>query len=266
MERRSQTDDRRGGHPRMVESIKNVMVRSGASWVLWLLFALSVVSIAIMIERARVFWSRRDDVATLVRDLHRLLGAGDLDGALMRLERSQSTEATVALAGLSHWESGAEAAAEAMAAASGVERARFERRLLFLGTLGNNAPFIGLLGTVIGVVGAFDALGSGQGAAAAGQLAPERVMGTIAEALVATAVGLIVAIPAVAVFNHFQGLLTTTLANAETLGHVVLAHIRRTATLEPPTSNEKRPASSTEHPAHADGADGATSLSLQGGE
>jgi biopolymer transport protein ExbB len=53
-------------------------------------------------------------------------------------------------------------------------------------------------------------------------------MTTIAEALVATAVGLLVAIPAVAVFNYFQGLLSTALANAETLGHVLLSHMDST--------------------------------------
>jgi biopolymer transport protein ExbB len=113
-----------------------------------------------------------------------------------------------------------------MAAATGLQRARLERRLLFLGTVGNNAPFIGLLGTVIGVVGAFEALGeTSLAAASTTRVAPERVMSTIAEALVATAVGLMVAIPAVAVFNYFQGLLTAALNDAETLGHVVLAHL-----------------------------------------
>jgi biopolymer transport protein ExbB len=111
-----------------------------------------------------------------------------------------------------------------MSAAQGLQRARMQRRLLFLGTVGNNAPFVGLLGTVIGVLGAFDELGRrnvGSGA----QLAPERVMSTIAEALVATAIGLLVAIPAVAVFNYFQGLMTSALENAETLGHVLLTHM-----------------------------------------
>jgi biopolymer transport protein ExbB len=99
-----------------------------------------------------------------------------------------------------------------------------QRRLIFLGTVGNNAPFVGLLGTVIGVLGAFEELGK-VNAANAAQLAPERVMGTIAEALVATAIGLLVAIPAVAVFNYFQGLMTSALENAETLGHVLLTHM-----------------------------------------
>lgn len=209
----------------MIEYLKNILVSSGASWVLWLLFGLSIFSIAVMLDRARVFWSQRDDIPLLVADLQELLAKGDISAAHARLTQSRSAEATVALAGLAQWQSGAGSAQEAMAAASGLVRARLEKRLIFLGTVGNNAPFIGLLGTVIGVVGAFDALGTGAAAVGATQLASERVMSTIAEALVATAVGLVVAIPAVAVFNYFQGLLMQKLTNIETLGHVLLTHI-----------------------------------------
>jgi biopolymer transport protein ExbB len=210
----------------MVEQLKDVLVRAGATWVIWVLFGLSVLSIAVMLDRARAFWAQRDDVTELVQELHRLLGAGDVTGAGQRLERSPSAAAMIVRAGLVQWKRGSDAAREAMAAAMGLERGRLERRLLFLGTVGNNAPFVGLLGTVIGVVGAFAELGRSSGpATAAAQLAPERVMSTIAEALVATAIGLVVAIPAVAVFNYFQGLLARALADADTLGHVLLTHI-----------------------------------------
>jgi biopolymer transport protein ExbB len=211
----------------MTEQIKNALVHTGATWVLWLLGALSAISVAVMLERARVFRGERGDVSTLVRDLHRLLARGDLDGARSRLAQSSCSAAIVTQAGLGQWEKGATAASEAMAAASGLQRTRLERRLLFLGTVGNNAPFIGLLGTVIGVVGAFEELGrsSLSVGATATQLAPERVMSTIAEALVATAAGLVVAIPAVAVFNYFQGLLSQAMNDADTLAHVLLTHI-----------------------------------------
>jgi len=210
----------------MIESIKNLLVHAGASWVVWILFTLSILSIAVMLDRARVFWGQRDDVGELVKSLNRLLGRRDVDGARKRLDESPSAAAVVAAAGLAQWEEGAASVEEAMAVATGLQRARLERRLLFLGTVGNNAPFIGLLGTVIGVVGAFEALGSSSMTGGAGaQLAPERVMSTIAEALVATAVGLVVAIPAVAIFNYFQGLLSSVLNDAETLGHVVLTHV-----------------------------------------
>jgi biopolymer transport protein ExbB len=221
----------------MIERIKNVLVQAGASWVLWVLVGLSALSVAVMLDRARVFWRQKGDLGRLVRELHRLLGDRDIAGAKALLSESSCAAASIVAAGLAEWGGGTRAACEAMAAASGLERARLERRLLFLGTVGNNAPFIGLLGTVIGVVGAFEELGRSKLAAdASAQLAPERVMSTIAEALVATAIGLVVAIPAVAVFNYFQGLLTATLSDAETLGHVLLAHIERAGRAEAPAA------------------------------
>lgn len=214
----------------MIANLTELMVRSGAVWLLWLLFALSLLSLAIAFERALVFRRTQGNISALVPLLRKALRGGDTEGAAQLLEADDTLEARVAGAGLTEVDLGAAAVEEAMAAAIGLERSRLEKRLLFLGTVGNNAPFIGLLGTVIGVVGAFDELGkpqamSGAMAAASG-LAPERVMGTIAEALVATAVGLIVAIPAVALFNYFQGRVSSAIADAETLGHVLLVHLR----------------------------------------
>jgi biopolymer transport protein ExbB len=212
----------------MIERITHLMVESGATWVLWLLFGLSAVSLAIALERAWIFRRTQGDVADLVPRLRRLLRS-DPSASLAFLEGRSSVETRVVAAGLIEARQGPAAAEEAMAAAMGLERSRLERRLLILGTIGNNAPFVGLLGTVIGVVGAFQELGKPQALSStmtgSSALAPERVMGTIAEALVATAVGLVVAIPAVAIFNYFQGRVTSALADAETLGHVLLAHL-----------------------------------------
>ena len=72
----------------MIERIKSAMVGAGAAWVLWLMLALSVVSLAIMLERAWLYWSLRDDIEGLMRELGRLLRAGDLEGARRRLEAS----------------------------------------------------------------------------------------------------------------------------------------------------------------------------------
>jgi biopolymer transport protein ExbB len=222
----------------MIERIKSAMVGAGAAWVLWLMLGLSVISLAIMLERAWLYWSLRDDVGGLMRELGRLLRAGDLDGARRRLEASPSAEAAVVVAGIVEADLGADAAEEAMAGASALQKIKLEKRLAYLGTLGNNAPFIGLLGTVIGIVGAFEELGKAGGptttasagaAASASQLAPQAVMTNIAEALVATAVGLLVAIPAVAAFNLFQRIVKTTLANTDALAHVLLAHLKATS-------------------------------------
>ncbi len=221
----------------MIERVKSAMVGAGAAWVLWLLLGLSVISLAIMLERAWLFWSLRDDIGNLMRELGRLLRTGDLEGARRRLETSPSAEAAVVVAGIVEADLGAEAAEEAMAGASALQRAKLERRLAYLGTLGNNAPFIGLLGTVIGIVGAFEELGKGNTAQAmpgvTSAVAPQAVMTNIAEALVATAVGLVVAIPAVAAFNFFQRLVKTTVANTEALAHVLLAHLKARAEAAP---------------------------------
>ncbi|HTU58718.1 MAG TPA: MotA/TolQ/ExbB proton channel family protein, partial [Polyangiales bacterium] len=130
-------------------------------------------------------------------------------------------------AGLRLSERGPAAVDKAMQSRTALEREELDRRLAFLGTLGNNAPFIGLFGTVIGVIQAFEELGhSAAGhAGGSGQVASGAVMSAIAEALVATAVGLAVALPAVAAYNYFQRRVEGLLAGAEVLSNLVLAFL-----------------------------------------
>jgi biopolymer transport protein ExbB len=212
----------------LVEWLKRIMVGFGATWVMWLLLGLSVVSVAIMLERGWFFISIRDDLVKLAKELRGLLRDGDIDGAVKRMQGSPSAEAAVVVAGLMESDRGPKAAEEAMRGAAALQRMRLERRLAYLGTLGNNAPFIGLFGTVIGVVMAFDELGKaamGPATAAAASMAPQAVMAAIAEALVATAIGLIVAIPAVAANNFFQRRTKQILANTDTLSCVLLSYL-----------------------------------------
>lgn len=212
----------------LVEWLQRLMTNFGAGWVMWLLIGLSVISVAIMLERGWFYWSLRDDIGRLARGLRERLRDEDLDGAQKLLEQSPSAEAAVVVAGIMEADRGARAAEEAMQGAQALQRMKLERRLAFLGTLGNNAPFIGLFGTVIGVVEAFEALGKKPVASAAKDAAfsaPTEVMAAIAEALVATAVGLAVAIPAVAVYNYYQRLSRSILANTDALSHVLLAHL-----------------------------------------
>ncbi len=95
-----------------------------------------------------------------------------------------------------------------------------ERNLAFIGTVGNNAPFVGLLGTVIGIIRAFQALDESQGQVSEG------LMAEVGEALVATAIGLLVALPAVAAYNFFQRVIKGRLAWSDALGHDILASLR----------------------------------------
>jgi biopolymer transport protein ExbB len=213
----------------LTEWLQRLMTNFGAQWVMWLLIALSVVSVAVMLERAWFYWSLRDDLTRLASDLRELLRGNDIEAARKKMEASPSAEAAVVVAGLLEADRGGRAADEAMQGALALQRMRLERRLAYLGTLGNNAPFIGLFGTVIGVVQAFAALGRQDAtAAAATGTAPQEVMAAIAEALVATAVGLAVAIPAVATYNFFQRRIKSILGNTEALSKVLLAYLAGT--------------------------------------
>jgi biopolymer transport protein ExbB/TolQ len=216
----------------LIEWLQRLMSDFGAAWVMWLLIGLSIISVAIMLERAWFFFSLRDDIGQLATKLRQTLrDKGDLEAARKLLEASPSAEAAVVVAGLVEADGGAQAADEAMKGAMALQRMRLERRLIFLGTVGNNAPFIGLFGTVIGVVQAFEALGKedavSAAATAAAGMAPQQVMAAIAEALVATAIGLLVAIPAVAMYNVFMRKSKSILANTEALSRVLMAHLAR---------------------------------------
>jgi biopolymer transport protein ExbB len=213
----------------LVEWLQHLMTNLGAAWVMWLLIGLSVLSVAIMLERGWFYWSLRDDIARLARELRDRLRNDDMEGARKALEASPSAEAAVVVAGLIEADRGPRSADEAMQSAAALQKMKLERRLAFLGTLGNNAPFIGLFGTVIGVVKAFEELGKAPAATVAqGEgafSAPTQVMAAIAEALVATAIGLAVAIPAVAAYNYFQRLARSILANTDALSHVLMSHL-----------------------------------------
>ena len=171
----------------------------GSAWVMYLLLGLSVFSIGTMIERFIYFQRRGSDGAELGDELCDLLEAGEKEKAQKLLQQSRTMEAEVLRASLRWAVGGPETLQAAIEGEMTKRRRDLERGMNLLGTLGNNSPFIGLLGTVIGVIVAFADLGDGSGKVQIG-----KVMSGIAEALVATGVGLFVAIPAVVAYNVFQ--------------------------------------------------------------
>jgi biopolymer transport protein ExbB/biopolymer transport protein TolQ len=170
----------------------------GSSWVLYLLIGLSIASIGQMVDRY-VYFKRRAGGEALGDELCALLEAGERAKARRLLEASPTLEAEVLLASLRWAHGGPEALQSGIEGEMMKRRRELERGMNLLGTLGNNAPFIGLLGTVIGVIVAFADLADGTN-----KVQMDKVMAGIAEALVATGVGLLVAIPAVVAFNVFQ--------------------------------------------------------------
>ena len=191
-----------------------------AEWVLWLLGVLSVLSIAVMLERAIYFATHRlgnsDDI--LLK-----LAKGDLDSVKTAVGQQKGMEASVLREGLEWQAKGPDSVEEVINATLARERPRYERFLSFLGTLGANTPFIGLFGTVLGIIKAFADLGA---TGAKGAEVQSTVMSGISEALVATAVGLAVAIPAVIGYNILQRSVKTTVARSNALGHALVGHLR----------------------------------------
>jgi biopolymer transport protein ExbB/TolQ len=194
----------------------------GSEWVLYLLVFLSVISLTTMVERWFFFRKHKDDLPILRGQLISRLNGGDVSGAVEVVKKGRSFEAKLALVALEWAHAGADAIADAVEAELALVRKELERGTNFLGTAGNNAPFVGLFGTVLGVIIAFQALGSsGQNAGAMGD-----VMAGIAEALVATGVGLFVALPAVVAYNVIQKRVEEIEADAASLTKLIAAYSR----------------------------------------
>ena len=189
----------------------------GANWVLWLLIVLSVISIGVMIDRA--LWLRRRDTDTerFTRELRGAFERGELERFTAKYMDDPAIPEQVGLRGIAVRSHGAEAVAEAMQGERVRWRRAADKNLIVLGTLGNNVPFVGLFGTVLGVINAFQHL------AQKSAEAEKETLSTIAEALSATAIGLLVAIPAVIAFNFFSRRVRVIMGGADEVAHTVLS-------------------------------------------
>ena len=191
-----------------------------AEWVLYLLIGLSLISIAVMIERFVFYKKRSVDVNAIGKALSKALEAGDMRAAAKVLEVHDSLETNAVLSGLRAYERGPESVEDLITGAIGREKARYEKRLTFLATMASNAPYIGLFGTVLGIIRAFRDLATDIAEASSA------VMAGIAEALIATAIGLLVAIPAVIAYNYFQRHIKNSTTDCEMLARIVLSNLK----------------------------------------
>jgi biopolymer transport protein ExbB/TolQ len=189
---------------------------SGGDWVIYLLLAASVVAVTVIIERALVIHRRaREQGETLDK-----LAGEPIDATIEDVRKglaSGSVLERIAIDVQSHASKGPAIVEQQLETRLALERNVLEKRLLILGTLGNNAPFVGLLGTVLGVIRAFHDLG------ASANLGPEVIMTGLADALVSTAVGIIVALPCVASYNYLQRRINDLMIEADRFGHTLIA-------------------------------------------
>src|SRR3989338_8916658 len=168
----------------------------GTKWILYLLVLLSVFSWAIILERFLFLSKKLGKFGQIENRVQGFLERGEPEKALQILENDQSSAASVATKLITHINKKGANIEEYMAIVLSQEKLRLESRLAFLGTMVSTAPFVGLLGTVLGIINAFHGL-------SVNKQGGDLVMAGISEALVATALGLFIAIPAAVAYNYF---------------------------------------------------------------
>lgn len=177
------------------------------------LAGLSIWSVSIIIDRKNIF---KKEEATDLQELKNLLSKKNWQQAQAWCQEHQGMVAGAMSAGLAM--SSAESVDRAVASFAKQDRLRLEKGFAVLATLGANAPFIGLFGTVLGIIRSFEYLGSQTGSAA--------VMSGVSQALYATAVGLLVAVPAVVAYNIFSKKMRDLLAQTESLRDLYVSQLK----------------------------------------
>jgi biopolymer transport protein ExbB len=180
-----------------------------SSPVMVIILACSVVTFGYAMERALYFWKRRGNPAHVYQQASEKLRTGHLKEAVWACSATAHPMGPVAIKVLEAAHQPAEVAEEKLHIALSEQRLQLERNLGVLGTMGNTAPLIGLLGTVWGIMRAFHDMAS------TGSAGPSVVAAGIAEALFTTAAGLLVAVPAVMLYNHFTRRISVMLTTAE---------------------------------------------------
>jgi len=193
----------------------------GSTWVLYLLLILSVISVAIIIGKVRFFRKNNIDFELFSSRLFSALEKNSIEDVKRVLTSFDCSEARIILTVLEPVSNPGISGEDLLQRSIFNERLKMEKGLSFLGTLGNNAPFIGLFGTVLGIIKAFHDL------AIQGGGGPSVVMAGISEALIATAIGLLIAIPAVVAYNYFQRKIKVRIGFAELTARDVIRILKK---------------------------------------
>ena len=167
-------------------------------WDMWLLLLISVVGLAVVIERLVFFATQHGDTKGLLRAIGGKIASDDIDGAIKVCRSQRGMLPRILEFGLQRGEKNRADITDALSIALMEHLNSLERNLGIIGTIAVIAPFVGLFGTVLGIIRAF------QDIALKGNSTPAVVAAGVSEALVTTATGLIIAVIAVVFFNYFK--------------------------------------------------------------
>ncbi len=214
----------------MLNQIFLALSLSGGVWVLYLLVILSVISIALIFERATFYRKAESGLESFRRDLRLAVRQGNIPSAQGLIKKlmnesfnkypNMEMEMSEVLLSQSTKSSSPEALNELALDALIRAKLSWDRNLSMLATIGSNAPFIGLFGTVLGIIQAFHDLSS-----QAATSSMHTVTAGISESLVATAVGILVAIPATIAYNLFLRKVKAATQNAESLKSFLIGNL-----------------------------------------
>ncbi|MGK2739569.1 MotA/TolQ/ExbB proton channel family protein [Tepidicaulis sp. LMO-SS28] len=215
------------------EAAADAVAAGGSSWfdmvplidkggpIVVILIILSVLSLAIILLKIVQFWRAGLSRRAFIDPAIEMAGAGDLEGAAGTLRKHRSPIARVMLAGVQAKQTGLEPSEE-MGRVGGNELGALQGYFRWLEVIGNISPLLGLLGTVIGMIEAFQQL-----EAAGNRVDPAILSGGIWEALLTTAVGLAVAIPAIGALNLFENKVDLVRLNMRDATSRMLAALRK---------------------------------------
>lgn len=201
-------------------TLLKAMALTGGEWVIYLLILCSILAVAVIVERALILKREKKEmksVRTLFAERLENQRPEELSG---QLKEFSCLTAKVLTAGFSKVNHGVDTVEEEINSMTSQEKRRLEVRMIVLSILGNNAVYIGLFGTVLGVIKAFRDLAQEVGAG------PEVVMQGLSEALIATAVGLLVALPCVAANNVLQNQINNILSETESMVHLLMGKLK----------------------------------------
>lgn len=203
--------------------ILDLTLLSGPQWIMYLLLILSILTLTIIIERLLFFRRYRGNFEKFLLDLNNKINSSEpLDKIMFWVSKKRLLEAEIIKMSLEKSITSIKAFEETIHSSILVVKNRLEKSAILLATLATITPFIGLLGTIIGIVEAFHSLSLG-----AGRSGPQLVMKAISEALVVTALGLFVAIPAAASYNFLTRYVRKKITNCEVISGIMITYLEK---------------------------------------
>ncbi len=171
------------------------------------LFLCSVIAVAVSLERVWYLVRSRVDTDDLMEDIKLSLGQGKVLEAMQLAKKSKGPVAALLSAGISYYDHDKEDIKERLEEVGKEEIYKMEKRMSLLDTIVTISPLLGLLGTVTGIINSFNVLGALEGIDQ-----PAALSIGIAEALITTATGLIIAIPTMALYSYLSSLIDRNIA------------------------------------------------------